>query len=102
MNEIMYTTLVFIAGFGLGSIFFGGLWVTVKKAVNAKTPAVWFLGSFILRVCIVMLGFYYISPGGWQPLSVSLFGFISARFIFTIITKAIDKKPAKTEVYHEA
>lgn len=102
MNDMIYMTLVFIAGLALGTFFFGGLWFTVKKAVIAKIPAIWFFCSFILRVSVVMLGFYCISPGGWQPLVVSLAGFIVARFVVTYFTKSIDKKQAKREVYHEA
>ena len=102
MSEILYMILAFIAGMALGMFFFGGLWFTVKKAVNSKIPAIWFFGSFILRVGVVMLGFYYISQGGWQPLIISLLGFIVARFVVTHFTKTIDKKQAKKEVYHEA
>lgn len=102
MNEILNLTLAFIAGMALGMIFFGGLWFTVKKAVAAKTPAVWFFASFFLRVGVVMFGFYYISTVGWQPLIVSVLGFVVARFVVAHITKPIDKKQAERKVYHEA
>jgi len=102
MSEVLYVILAFIAGLALGIFFFGGLWFTVKKAVTAKIPAIWFFVSFILRVSVVMLGFYYISPGGWQRLIFSLIGFIIARFVVTHLTKSIDKKLTKREVYHEA
>lgn len=102
MSEILNMTLAFIAGLALGTFFFGGLWVTVKKAVTAKIPAIWFFGSLIIRVSVVMLGFYCISPGGWQQLIVSLLGFIVARFVVKHLTKSIHKKQAKKEVYHEA
>lgn len=102
MNDIIYMTLVFIAGLALGTFFFGGLWFTVKKAITAKIPAIWFFSSLILRVSVVMFGFYYLSRGGWQPLIVSVIGFIAARFVVTYLTKLIDKKQAKKEDYHEA
>ena len=102
MNDIKYMTLAFIAGLALGTFFFGGLWFTVKKAVSAKMPAIWFFSSFIFRVSVVMLGFYYISPGGWQPLIVTILGFIVARFIVTHLTISIDKKQMRKERYHEA
>jgi len=102
MNETLFMILAFIAGLVLGIFFFGGLWFTVKKAVTAKTPSIWFFLSFFLRVSIVMFGFYYISPGGLQPLIVSVLGFIVARFVVTHFTKSIDKKITKREVYHEA
>lgn len=102
MTEILYMILALIVGMALGMFFFGGLWFTVKKAVTAKIPAIWFFSSFILRVSVVMLGFYYISPGGWKPLFISLLGFILARVVVTHFTKLMDKKQKKTEVYHEA
>jgi F1F0 ATPase subunit 2 len=102
MSEILYVILAFIAGLALGTFFFGGLWFTVKKAVTAKIPAIWFFGSLILRVSIVMLGFYYISPGGWQRLVLSLIGFIIARFVVTYLTKSLDIKQTKGEVFNEA
>ena len=102
MNEILLMILVLLAGFVMGTLFFGGLWVTVKKAVAAKIPAIWFFCSFILRVSVVMLGFYYISPRGWKPLVISLLGFIFARIVVTHITKSMDKKQEIKEGYHEA
>lgn len=102
MSEILYMTLAFIAGLALGTLFFGGLWFTIKKAVTAKIPAIWFFGSFFLRVGVVMIGFYYISLIGWQSLIVSLLGFIVARVVVTHLTKSTDKNQEKREVYHEA
>ncbi len=101
MNEILYMILAFIAGLALGLLFFGGLWFTVKKTVTAKIPAIWFLGSFFLRVSIVLLGFYFVSSGSWQRLLISLIGFVVARFIVMNLTQSIDRK-LKKEVYHEA
>ena len=102
MNEILYMLLAFIAGMTLGILFFGGLWFTVKKAVIAKKPAIWFFVSFFLRVSIILIGFYYISLGSWQRLIVCLLGFIVARFAVTHFTKYFEKKQEKRKVYHEA
>ncbi len=92
MNEILLMILAFIAGVALGMIFFGGLWFTVKKMVTAKIPVIWFLSSFILRVSIVLIGFYYVSSGSWQRLIVSLLGFIVARFVVTYLTKSLKER----------
>lgn len=91
-----------VVGLLLGMVFFGGLWFTVKKAVTAKIPALWFFISFFLRISIVLLVFYYISRGGWQSLIVCAIGFFIARFVVTYFTKVIDKKQIEEEVYHEA
>ena len=102
MNETLNMILAFIAGVAIGTFFFGGLWFTVRKAVNAKTPALWFFGSFFLRVSITMVGFYFISLGNWQHLLVALLGFVIARFIVTHFTKSIEINQHKKVLNHEA
>jgi len=92
MNETVSIILAFVAGIALGIIFFGMLWLTVKKAVNARVPWLWVLGSFFFRVAIVLVGFYFVSDGNWQRLLICLGGFIIARFIVIHFTKSIDKK----------
>ena len=104
MNETLLIIAAFIAGIALGIIFFGGLWFTVKKLITAKVPALWMLGSFILRIGIVLLGFYFVSSGSWQRLVSCLIGFIVARFIVIHFTKSIDEKhiQLEKEAAHEA
>ena len=103
MNEIVYKILAFIVGLLLGTIFFGGLWFTVRKLVTSKRPALWFLGSFILRVSITLIGFYYISSGSWQRLLICVAGFITARYSVIYFTKSNKEKHGllKKEVSHE-
>ena len=104
MNENLLMIAAFVAGMALGTLFFGGLWLTVKKIVTAKVPALWVLGSFISRVGIVLIGFYFISSGSWQRLVSCLVGFIAARFIVIHFTKSIDEKQIqlRKEAAHEA
>ena len=103
MNEIVYMILAFIVGLLLGTIFFGGLWFTVRKLVTSKIPALLFLGSFILRVGITLTGFYYISTGSWQRLLICVAGFIIARYSVIYFTKSNREKQVllQKEVSHE-
>jgi F1F0 ATPase subunit 2 len=102
MKEWIEMVLVFMAGLALGAMFFLGLWYTVQKATTSKAPALWVLGSFLFRVGIVMLGFYYIGVGNWQKLLVCLAGFIVARFAVTYYTKPKEVVKQRKEVHHEA
>jgi F1F0 ATPase subunit 2 len=103
MNETLFMILAFIGGLVLGVLFFGGLWLTVKKSVMSKIPALWVFGSFFLRVGITLIGFYYISLGHWQRLLICVLGFVAARYIVIRFTKSIDEKQLqlKKEAYHE-
>ncbi len=92
MNEVVTIILVFVSGALLGVLFFGGLWLTVKKSVTVKRPALLIFSSFFLRIGITMIGFYVISGDNWQGLLISLLGFIVARFAVLYFTKKIDSK----------
>jgi F1F0 ATPase subunit 2 len=87
MNDLLLLTLAGVAGLLLGAIFFGGLWWTVRKGIFSKSPALWFLGSMLLRMSIVLAGFYFIGRGDWQRLVVCLLGFVIARIIVMRLTR---------------
>ena len=86
MNETLTMLLAWLAGGVLGTIFFGGLWWTVRKGVSSKQPALWFFGSLLLRMSIALAGFYFVSGGHWDRLLACLLGFVIARFIVTRFT----------------
>lgn len=87
MNNLLILALALVAGLVLGAIFFGGLWWTVRKGVLSKHPALWFLGSMLLRMSSVLVGFYFVGRGDWERLVVCLLGFIIARFIVMRLTR---------------
>ena len=101
MDELVTLSLALMAGLLLGAIFFGGLWWTVQKGVSSKQPAIWFFGSLLLRMSIVLAGFYFVSNGHWQRLLMCLFGFVMARFIVTWLTGPVENpnSPVK-EIVH--
>jgi F1F0 ATPase subunit 2 len=103
MDKTIFMILAFIGGILLGTIFYGGLWFTVKKSIASKIPAFWVLGSFFLRIFITMVGFYYISYGNWQKLLICVLGFIAARLIVMRFTKTMEQKKQQLEkeVGHE-
>ena len=87
MNETLMLVVAGLAGLVLGAIFFGGLWWTVCKGVSSPRPALWFLGSMLLRMGIVLAGFYFVGGGQWQRLLVCLLGFVIARFLVMRLTR---------------
>jgi F1F0 ATPase subunit 2 len=61
MSEDLNLLIAFISGLGLGTIFFYGLWWTVKKIKTSKLPAVWIFGSGLSRIIITLAGFYLVA-----------------------------------------
>ena len=87
MLESLALALALLAGAGLGAIFFGGLWITIRRGVLSERPALWFLLSMLLRMSIALAGFYFVSGGRWDRLLLCLLGFVMARFAVTRLTR---------------
>ncbi len=86
--------LAFLAGALLGAFFFGGLWWTVQKGMTSERPALWFLGSLLLRTGVILAGFYFVSQGHWSRLGACLLGFVVAR---VIVVKRLTRAPAEEQ-----
>jgi len=102
MNETLMLVVAGVAGILLGAIFFGGLWWTVRKGVASPRPALWFLGSMLLRMGIVLGGFYFVGGGQWQRMVACLIGFVIARFLVQWLTRTPleHPNPQAKEVRH--
>jgi F1F0 ATPase subunit 2 len=98
MNELLTLALAGSAGAVLGAIFFGGLWWTVRKGAASPRPALWFLGSLLLRMSLVLAGFYAVGGGHWERLLLCLLGFLAARVIVTRMTRHPERhNPCSTQ-----
>lgn len=80
-----------ILGAGLGLVFFGGLWWTVRQGLDSQRPAFWFLGSVLLRTGFVMGGFYWLSQTHLTHLLMGLLGFFMARLMLTQLANKTEK-----------
>jgi F1F0 ATPase subunit 2 len=77
----------------LGAIFFGGLWWTIRRALTAANPTLWFACSLLLRMSLVLGGFYAIAAAGWQALVLSLVGCLLCRTVITRLARPTLKYP---------
>jgi len=95
MNDIPALALAFFVGALLGAFFFGGLWWTVQKGVLSARPALWFLGSLLLRTSVTLAGFYFVAQGHWSRLVACLLGFLIAR---AIVVRRFERAPAEVQI----
>lgn len=89
MNDILSLVPAVLAGILLGIIFFGGLWFTVNKGLGSKRATLIFFGSLIIRMAIILTGFYFVGGDNWQKMLACLVGFLIARIVITNITKKL-------------
>lgn len=83
--------LLFLAGMGLGLFYFGGLWLTLQKLATRQSWTVWLGISFIVRLAVVMGGFFLLMQGSWLKLVALTTGFIVTRIV---MIKRIQKTSA--------
>jgi len=91
MNELVTIIPALVTGLLLGTLFFGGLWWTIRKGISSPRPARWFVVSLLLRTSITLVGFYVASDGHWLKLLMCLFGFTLARLLVTRFTRFAEK-----------
>ncbi|MEO8362630.1 MAG: ATP synthase subunit I [Vicinamibacteria bacterium] len=97
MNEALKLILAGTAGLALGAFFFYGLWWTVRRGVMSEHPALWFLGSLLLRLGATLAGFYAVAGDHWERLMACLVGFIVARAIVTrLVSRPLEPNPSRT------
>lgn len=87
MSEWLALALTLVAGSALGTIFFGGLWWTVRYGLASRRVALWFFASLLLRTGIVLGGFYLACGSDWRRWLAALLGFSIARLGFTYLTR---------------
>ena len=80
MNPI-WALGVFVIGMTLGVVYFGGLWLTVRRLPSMQMPALWFLASLLFRLGVVLTSFFAVLQGGWELLAICVFGFLVVRFL---------------------
>jgi F1F0 ATPase subunit 2 len=83
MNDLAPLALAACGGAVLGVVFYGGLYWTIRRGMESRTPALWFSGSLLLRTGFVLVGLYAISGGDWHRLVACFPGFLLARVIVT-------------------
>ena len=71
--------LVLLAGFCLGIVFYGGLWLTVRALPKSRHPAMLALGSLWGRTALVLAGFVLTTAGRWRNVAVCFAGLVLAR-----------------------
>jgi len=69
------------AGFALGGLYFGGLWLTLSRAESSRHPAFLLTGSYVLRLAVAAVGFGLLAVRGIVPAAAGLLGFLLARIL---------------------
>ena len=98
MHELLdrWPELLFAAltGLVLGGLFFGSLWWTVRRMLSSGPSVLWQLGGLLVRVAVILLGFYAVGAGHWERLLACLVGFLVAKLAAIRMTRRWERRQA--------
>ncbi|MEB3322643.1 MAG: ATP synthase subunit I [Synechococcaceae cyanobacterium] len=73
-----------LAGFGLGVLFFTGLWFTVRALPRSSHPLLLMVGSAVLRLAALLPALALLAGNSWLRLGAALLGFLLARTLLIL------------------
>ena len=71
----------FIVGGLIGWVYFAGLWKTLQRLPEAKSPHGMMMLSFAARTLFALGGFYMLADGQWKRMAASIAGFIIVKVV---------------------
>ncbi|MFP4431617.1 MAG: ATP synthase subunit I [Spirochaetota bacterium] len=84
MNDVVSYFGAFLAGGGVGALFFWGLWVSLRIAERRGSKAPILIGSFLLRSAIVVgVMVLILRLSDAYGLIAFMLGFLLSRFVMT-------------------
>jgi F1F0 ATPase subunit 2 len=81
MTDGIRLVLAALGGVAVGLLYFGGLWVTVRRLPTSRSPVVLTLVSFVGRLALVAVGFWVLMAGEPMRIGVALLGFLAVRIV---------------------
>lgn len=95
-------TISFVLGLVLSGLYFGTLWLSLRRLVNCQRPELFLLLSLLFRMVFLLSSFYLIlHVAHWQHLLAALAGFMFLRILLTRKIRTIktaQSLPADTEI----
>jgi len=82
-TSLLHGLWALAAGMGLGSLYFGGLWLTVRRAAQSRLGGPGLLASLLLRLALIAVGLYLVAGHRWQDYLAALLGILAARGYWT-------------------
>lgn len=77
----LWLVMAAACGLAVGLVYFGALWLTVRRLPRARSPALWVAVSLLTRLAVAMAVFYIVMAGEWLRVLACLVGFLAARAV---------------------
>lgn len=84
---LLLDALAMLSGIVLGTLFYGGLWWTVRRLATSRRPALAVFASMLLRMGVALGGLYLVGRNDWVRLLSCLLGLVLARVAVTWLSR---------------
>ena len=87
MLGLLGYVFVLLAGFGLGMVFYGGLWATVRALPKSRHATLLALASLWGRTGITIVGLLLAIDSSWRRVLFCLLGFATAKIMLVLLVR---------------
>lgn len=88
MSDWLRGLLSFVGGSVAGTLFFAGLWLTVRRLPSMRHPALILMSGYLVRLALTLGIIWWSSRGNLWQLVLCLAGFLAARWVIVRLTNA--------------
>jgi len=82
------------AGLALGAGYFWGLWWTSRRVGVTRVPGLLFMGSFVVRMGVLLGGLWVVTRGRIAETAVALvFVMVARRLVIDVVRRGAEKAP---------
>ena len=67
-----------IVGAAIGALYFGRLWLALRRWPRLRHPMLWLLAGTLARLTLVLAAFLLVSRGEWARLGACVAGLVAA------------------------
>jgi F1F0 ATPase subunit 2 len=82
--EVALIAASFALGAVAGTLYFGGLWLTVRHIAAARRPRLRLTLSFLLRMGALLAIFYSLTDQGFPAMVAAMAGLLAARQLWLL------------------
>ncbi|WP_170232931.1 ATP synthase subunit I [Trichloromonas acetexigens] len=75
-------TCAFAVGAAVGGLYFGGLWLTVRRLATARQPKKLLVISYGLRLSLLLAAFYPLARHGLTAVAAAMAGLLLSRHLW--------------------
>jgi F1F0 ATPase subunit 2 len=62
----------------IGALYFGRLWLTIRRLPRLNHPTLWILAGTLARLALVLAAFLLLRDGEWARLAACLAGLVAS------------------------